>query len=86
MKAFVNFDAYVETYEVANEISLYRHRPGVQSVHLLERAVGKSPRYCVELDVDDESSEQLMKSIEAQVGQYSSYLSNVSWGAYKQVL
>ena len=58
---------------------------GIQSVEVLERFAGKTPRYCLLLDVEDDKAQEIETKLGGLLGQYSGFLSQVSLGVYKKI-
>ena len=85
MKLFSVFDTYASSYDVKDAIAELKNIKGVKSIEIMERVVGEAPRYCVAYDIDDDDSEGTIKRIRQATGQYSSYVSNSAWGAYKKI-
>ena len=85
MKVFVIFDAYVDSYQVNDRMAELENINGVNSAKALERVSGEVPRYCLEIDIEDEGAQETGEKLKSALGQYSSYMSNVAWGAYKKL-
>jgi len=85
MKVFVVFNAYVGSYEVSGRIGELKSIDGVKSVEAMERVAGEVPRYCLAFEIDDETAQKTGEKLKQTLGQYSSYMSNVVWGAYKKI-
>jgi hypothetical protein len=85
MKIFAVFNAYASSYEVSGEAVKLGDISGVNSVEVLEKVAGEVPRYCIALDVDDATAQETGDKLKAALGQYSSYMTNVAWGAYKKI-
>ncbi len=85
MKVFIVFDAYVDSYQVSDRVGEFKSIEGVKSVEAMERVAGKVPRYCLALEIEDESAERTGERLKSVVNQYSSYISNVAWGAYNKI-
>jgi len=85
MKVFVVFDAYVDGYQVNDRMAELESISGVNSARALERTAGEVPRYLLEIDMEDEYAQETGQKLKAALGQYSSYMSNVAWGAYKKI-
>lgn len=84
MKIFVVFDAYVDSSQINSKIGELKIS-GVKSVEALERVAGEVPRYCLSFDIDDNSAQETGSRLKEILGQYSSYMSNLTWGAYKDI-
>ena len=52
---------------------------------MLEAVAGKVPRYCIQLRIEDENAQATGAKVKEALSQYSSYMSNVAWGAYKKI-
>lgn len=85
MKLFSVFDTYADSYEVREAVDELRAIKGVKSVEVLERVAGEVPRYCVAYELDDDGAEETIERIRQAGSQYSSYVSNSAWGAYKKI-
>jgi len=85
MKLFVVFDTSSASYEVKEALSDMKSINGVNSIDLLERVAGEVPRYCVTYDIDDDSAEETGRELKKAISQYSQYMSNLAWGAYKKI-
>jgi len=85
MKVFVVFDSYADSYQVSGRIGELKGISGVKSVEALERARGEVPRYCLAFEIEDEGAQETGGRLKEVLGQYSSYMSNVAWGAYKKI-
>jgi hypothetical protein len=85
MKLFSVFDAYASSYEVRDAVAELKNVKGVKSAEVMERAAGEAPRYCVEYNIEDEGAEDTIARLRKAADQYSSYISNHSWGAYKKI-
>jgi len=85
MKAFIIFDSHVEKYDVTDRIPELKGISGVTSVELLERVAGEVPRYCLEFEIDDDSAQETGAKLKSVLDEYSSYMSNVAWGAYNKI-
>jgi hypothetical protein len=85
MKRLVFFDVYdVDTYELTSRLAELRRRPGVRSAVLLVAAEG-SPRYCLELETDDDQDATIWQSIRAEMAQYPEHVSNISSRVFRVV-
>jgi len=85
MRVFVVFNTYVDSYEVTGRIGELKGISGVRSVEALERVAGEVPRYCLAFDIEDEVAEETGAKLKETLDQYSSYMSNVTWGAYRKI-
>ena len=85
MKIFVVFDAYASSYDVSDAAAGLKSISGVNSVTTMEKVAGEVPRYCIEVDIEDENAEATGAKLREAFGEYSSYMTNVAWGAYKKV-
>jgi hypothetical protein len=85
MRVFIVFDAYADSYQVSGRIGELKSINGVKSVEALERVAGEAPRYCLAFDIDDDTAQETGARLKETLGQYSSYMSNVAWGAYKKI-
>ena len=85
MKLFAVFDTYAESYQIKDAISELKSIKGVKSIEVLERVAGEVPRYCVAYDIEDDGAQETMERIRQAASQYSSYISNHTWGAYKKI-
>ena len=85
MKLFAVFDTYADSYEIKEALEELRSIKGVKSIQLMERAAGEVPRYCVAYDIEDIGYQETVEKIRQASGQYSSYISNHTWGAYKEI-
>ena len=85
MTLFSVFDTYADSYEVRDAVGELKSIDGVKSIEVMERAAGEVPRYCVAYGIEDDGAEETIEKIRQAVGQYSSYMSNHSWGAYKKI-
>jgi hypothetical protein len=90
MKVFAVFNAHSGGQEVNGEIVKAEAKEqldisGVNSVEVLERVAGEVPRYCIVLDIDDATAQETGEKLLAALGQSSPYMTNVAWGAYKNV-
>jgi len=85
MKLFIVFDASASGYEVSGEAANLGSISGVKSVATLEAVAGEVPRYCIQLKIEDENAEATGAKVKEALSQYSSYMSNVAWGAYKKI-
>ncbi len=86
MKIYVVFNAYsASNYDVSDAASGFKSISGVNSVTTMERVAGEVPRYCIEIDIADENAEATGAKVKEAFGRYSSYMSNVAWGAYKKI-
>ena len=85
MKLFSVFDTNAASYEVKDAVAELRRIEGVKSAEVMERAAGEVPRYCVMYDIEDDDAEATIERVRQAGGQYSSYVSNHAWGAYKKI-
>ncbi len=85
MRVYIIFDAYVDSYDVSDRIPELKSIDGVNSVEALERVAGEVPRYCLAFEIDDDKGQETGARIKSTLDQYSSYMSNVAWGAYKKI-
>jgi hypothetical protein len=90
MKVFAVFDVYVDGQEVDGElikpeVAKLSTISGVNSAELLERVAGEVPRYCIELDIEDTNAEETGEKLLVMLNHYSSYLTNMTWGAYEKI-
>ena len=86
MKIYVVFDAYsASKYDVSDAAAGLKNISGVNSLTTLERAAGEVPQYCIEIDIADDNADVTGGKIKEAFGRYSSYMSNVAWGAYKKI-
>ena len=85
MKLFVVLDAYVDSYQLSGGVWEFKSIKGVKSVEALEKVAGEVPRYCLAFDIEDDGAKETGEKLKATLGQYSSYMSNVAWGAYKKI-
>lgn len=85
MKVFVVFNAYVDSHDVSSRIGELKGIDGVTSVEALEKVAGEVPRYCLAFDIEDDRAQETGEKLKAKLDQYSSYMSNVAWGAYKKI-
>jgi len=85
MRAFLVFDSYADSYEVSGVISELKAISGVKSVEALERVKGEVPRYCLAFDIQDDVAEETGAKLMEVRNKYSSYISNVVWGAYRKI-
>ena len=85
MRAYIIFDAYVDSYDVSDRIPELKSIDGVESVEALERVAGEVPRYCLAFELDDDKAQDAGAKLKSTLDQYSSYMSNVAWGAYKKI-
>lgn len=85
MKVFVVFNSYSSSYEVSDAAAGLKNISGVNSVETMEKVAGEVPKYCISLDIDDATAEETGAKLKAAIGQYSSYMSNMAWGAYKKI-
>ena len=86
MKIYVIFNAYsASSYDVSDAAAGLKNISGVNSVTTMERVAGEVPRYCIEVDIADENAEATGAKLKEAFGRYSSYMSNVAWGAYKKI-
>ena len=85
MKLFAVFDTYADSYEVRDAVEELRSISGVKSVEVLERVAGKVPHYCIAYDIEDDGAQETVERIRQTASQYSSYISNHNWGAYKKI-
>ena len=51
----------------------------------MERVAGKVPRYCLAIEIENENAQETGDQLKRALGEYSSYMSNVAWGAYKNI-
>ena len=85
MKAFIIFDAYVDGYQVSDRIPELMSIDGVESVEALERLAGEAPRYLLAFEINDDKAQEAGEKLKSVLNQYSSYMHNVGWGAYKKI-
>ncbi len=85
MKVFIVFNSYASSYEVSGEAVKLGDISGVNSVEVLERVAGEVPSYCIALDIEDATAEETGGKVKAALGQYSSYMTEVAWGAFKKI-
>jgi hypothetical protein len=85
MKLFAVFDTYADSYEVRDAVEELRSIGGVKSIEVLERVAGEMPQYCIAYDIEDDGAQETMERIRQAVSQYSSYIRNHTWGAYKKI-
>ncbi len=85
MKIFVVFDSYANSYDVSDAAAGMKNISGVNSVATMEKVAGEVPKYCIEIDIEDENSEATGAKLKEAFGEYSSYMTNVAWGAYKKI-
>ena len=52
MRGIVHFEANVDSYTLTSNAGVVSSIEGIQSVEVLERFAGKTPRYCLLLDVE----------------------------------
>lgn len=76
---------YADSYEVREAVDELRGIRGVKSVEMLERVAGEVPRYCVAYELEDDRAEETIERVRQVGSQYSSYVSNNAWGAYKKI-
>lgn len=76
---------YADSYEVREAVDELRGIKGVKSVEMLERVAGEVPRYCVAYELEDDRAEETIERVRQMGRQYSSYVSNNAWGAYKKI-
>jgi hypothetical protein len=58
---------------------------GVESVEALEKVAGEVPRYLLAFEIDDDKAQATGEKLKSVIGQYSSYMSKMAWGAYKKI-
>jgi hypothetical protein len=85
MRGIVQFEASIDTYTLTSNAGVVSSIDGVNSVEIMERFVGQSPRFCLVLDVEDEKAEEIEAKLKDLLGQYSDFLSQVSLGLYKKL-
>ncbi|MFC1714299.1 hypothetical protein ACFL6S_11580 [Candidatus Poribacteria bacterium] len=85
MKLFSVFDTYASSYEVKDAIAELQSIKGVNSIEAMERVAGEVPRYCLAYDIDNTDAEKTIERIRQAASEYSSYVSNSAWGAYKKI-
>lgn len=85
MKLFSVFDTYAESYQVRDAVQELKSIKGVKSIEVMERVAGEVPRYCVAYDIDDDDGQETIERIRQTASQYSGYVSNHAWGAYKKM-
>ena len=85
MKVFAVFDTPAEGYQIREALSEMKSIKGVNSIDLLERVAGEVPNYCVTCDLDDDGAEETGAALLKAINQYSQQISNLAWGAYKNI-
>jgi hypothetical protein len=85
MKLFSVFDTYADSYQIRDAVDELKSIKGVKSIEVMERVAGEVPRYCVVYDIDDDDGQVTIERIRQALSQYSGYVSNNAWGAYKKM-
>ena len=85
MKVLVQFDSYAMDYEIKGAIGGMSGLDGVHSVKLMRKVAGDAPKYCIELEIDDEKSESVREKLGRYRSQYSGEMSNTVVTSYKPV-
>jgi hypothetical protein len=85
MKIYVVFDAYAESYQVSDRAAELSKINGVISIETMERVAGKVPRYCLAIEIENENAQETGDQLKRALGEYSSYMSNVVWGAFRKI-
>jgi len=85
MKLFVVFDTDVDSYDIRDAIEELKNTKGVKSIELMERVAGEVPRYCIAYDIEDDGGQETVERLRQETSQYSQYISNQAWGAYKEI-
>lgn len=85
MKVFVVFDTSAESYQIKEVLSDMKSINGVNSIDLLERVAGEVPRYCITYDIEDDGTKETGEALKKAMSQYLQYMSNLAWGAYKNI-
>mgnify|MGYP000212258232 FL=1 len=83
MKRLVFFDLYdVDTFELTSRLAELRRRPGVRNALLLVATEG-SPRYCLEIEAEDDQDAAIWQGIRNEIAQYPEHVTNVSTRTFR---
>lgn len=85
MKVFTIFDSSAGTYQVKEAIEDFKSIKGVKSIEIMEKVAGEVPRYNVAYEIEDDGAEETGEALKQAISQYSQYMSNLAWGAYKNI-
>lgn len=75
-------DGPIGPYDADDGLGQLRRLPGVQQAVLYESREGK-PDYLLDVQADDASYDGVQKALDRLVGEYSSYLTNVTRRRYR---